>query len=317
MSMQAREFFVWVEKYRPRTLSECILPQSILQTLEGIKSMSDTPNLLLAGKPGTGKTTVARALAADLGMDTLVINASDENGIDVLRTKLKEYASSMSLDGKRKMIILDEADYLNPQSTQPALRSFMEEFSSTTVFVLTCNHSNRIIAPLHSRCSVVNFSIPKAERANMMAQFAKRSLEILDTEQITYDKALVLEVLRLYFPDFRRTLNELQRFSSTGTLQSEILAQISDKDILTLMKALSSANFVAVRKWISEHEDTDEAAFYRMLSESVPKYVKPDELPSIILTMADYSYRSAFAADKSLNMLACLIEIMSHIRIVE
>jgi DNA polymerase III delta prime subunit len=313
--MITREFFVWVEKYRPQTLGDCILPTSVRQTLNGILQQSDMPNLLLTGKAGTGKTTVARAIAADLDMDVLVINASDENGIDVLRTKLKDFASSVSFDGKRKMLILDEADYLNPQSTQPALRAFMEEFAGSCVFVLTCNHSNRIIAPLHSRCSVVNFSVPKTERADIMSQFAKRVFEILDTESITYDKRLVLEVVQQHFPDFRRTLNELQRFSSTGTLQTDILSQVSDKDVAALMKALSTADFNATRKWMAEHEDIDEATFYRMLSDQLPKHIKNSDLPQAILTLADYSYRSAFAADKSLNMLACLTEIMGGLQV--
>ena len=313
--MNTREFFVWVEKYRPQTLGDCILPSSVQQTLAGIMAQADLPNLLLTGKAGTGKTTVARAIAADLDMDVLVINASDENGIDVLRTKLKDFASSISFDGKRKMLILDEADYLNPQSTQPALRAFMEEFAGSCVFVLTCNHSNRIIAPLHSRCSVVNFAVPKTERPTVMTQFAKRVFEILDAESVTYDRKLVLAVIQQHFPDFRRTLNELQRFSATGTLQADILSQVSDKDVAVLMKALSTADFNAVRKWMSDHEDVDESAFYRMLSEHLPKHIKSSDLPQTILVLADYSYRSAFAADKSLNMLACLTDLMGGLQV--
>ena len=311
--MNKRDYFVWVEKYRPQTLDDCILPSSVRQTLDGIMQQSDLANLLFTGKAGTGKTTVAKAIARDLDMDVLVINASDENGIDVLRTKLKDFASGMSFEGKRKMVVLDEADYLNPQSTQPALRAFIEEFAGTTAFVMTCNHSNRIIAPLHSRCSIVNFEVPKAERPTVMAAFAKRVFEILDQESVTYDKKLVMEVVQQYFPDFRRTLNELQRFSATGTLQPDILSQVSDKDIAVLMKSLCDANFGAVRKWMSDHEDTDESAFYRMLAENLPAHVKSSELPAMILVLADYGYRSAFAADKSLNMLACLTEIMGSL----
>jgi DNA polymerase III delta prime subunit len=312
--MKPREQFVWCEKWRPQTLDECILPQSIRVMLNGIMQQDDLPNLLFTGKAGTGKTTVARAIARDLDRDVLVINASDENGIDVLRTKLKDFASSVSFDGKRKIIVLDEADYLSPSSTQPALRAFIEEFTNTS-FIFTCNHSNRIIAPLHSRCSVVNFSVPKTERADIMSQFAKRVFEILDTESITYDKRLVLEVVQQHFPDFRRTLNELQRFSSTGTLQTDILSQVSDKDVAALMKALSTADFNATRKWMAEHEDIDEATFYRMLSDQLPKHIKNSDLPQAILTLADYSYRSAFAADKSLNMLAALTEIMGGLQV--
>lgn len=311
--MKTREYFVWVEKYRPLTMTDCILPTGILATMQGILSSKDTPNLILTGPPGTGKTTIAKALAHDLDMDVMVINASDENGIDVLRTKLKDYASSLSFEDKRKMIILDEADYLNPQSIQPALRGFIEEFAKTTTFVFTCNHSNRIIEALHSRCSVVNFIIPKAEKQDVMMRYTKRIFEILTAEKITFDKALVVEVVKQYFPDFRRMLNELQRFSSTGTLSTEILSQISDKDVAVLMKSITTADFTATRKWIAEHEDIAPSAFYRMLSEQLPKVLKPADLPQIVITLADYDYRSAFAADKSLNLLACCTEIMGAV----
>ena len=313
--MQPREFYVWVEKYRPQTLDDCILPTALKQSLRGILEKQDTPNLLLCGKAGTGKTTVARCLAADLQMDVLMINASDENGIDVLRSKLKDFASSMSFEGKRKMIILDEADYLHPASTQPALRAFMEEFSSTTCFILTCNHPNRIIAPLHSRCSVVDFSVPKGDRASVMTQFAKRAFQILDLEGVTYDKQLVMEVLRVYFPDFRRVLNEMQRFSGGNELSREVLSQLSDKDVTELFTSLAGRDFNQLRKWIAQHDDMNESAFYRMLSEQLPARVTSAELPESILKIADYSYRVAFAADKSLNMLACLVDIMLGVQV--
>ena len=311
--MAGNSFWAYNDKYQPLTIDELALYPALKRRLRKYAHTQHFPNLLFYGEAGTGKTTVARAIARDLDMDVLVINASDENGIDVLRTKLKDFASGMSFEGKRKMVVLDEADYLNPQSTQPALRAFIEEFAGTTAFVMTCNHSNRIIAPLHSRCSIVNFEVPKAERPTVMAAFAKRVFEILDQESVTYDKKLVMEVVQQYFPDFRRTLNELQRFSATGTLQPDILSQVSDKDIAVLMKSLCDANFGAVRKWMSDHEDTDESAFYRMLAENLPAHVKSSELPAMILVLADYGYRSAFAADKSLNMLACLTEIMGSL----
>tara|TARA_R110000868_G_scaffold79333_3_gene225976 strand:- start:1045 stop:1989 length:945 start_codon:yes stop_codon:yes gene_type:complete len=309
--MSQREQFVWVEKYRPQTLDECILPASIESSLRAVLQNEGSVNLLLTGKAGTGKTTVAKAIARELDADTLVVNASDENGIDVLRTKIKDFASSMSFSGKRKIVILDEADYLHPQSTQPALRAFIEEFAATTCFFLTCNHPNRIIAPLHSRCSVVDFSVPKAERPSVMARFAKRAFEILDKEHITYDKKLVMEVMRVHFPDFRRTLNELQRFSGSGELSPEILSQLSDSDIDALFKTMAAKDFNALRKWIALHDDMALSAFYRMLSEQLPDRLKAPLLPEAIVLLADYSYRSAFAADASLNMLACLTEIMS------
>ena len=309
--MSMREQFVWVERYRPQSIDECILPAGVEATLRNILDKHDTVNLLLTGKAGTGKTTVAKAIARELGADTLTINASDENGIDVLRVKIKDFASSVSFEGKRKIVILDEADYLNPQSTQPALRAFIEEFSVTTCFFLTCNHPNRIIAPLHSRCSVVDFSVPKSERTSVMTKFAKRLFEILDTEQIVYDKTVVMEVLRQHFPDFRRTLNELQRFSVGGELSREILSQMSDKDVSAMYAILASKDFNKLRKWISDHDDMNESQFYRMLSETLPERCVPAILPEIIVLISDYSYRVAFAADKSLNFLACLTEVMS------
>lgn len=308
--MSTREQFVWVEKYRPQTLDDCILPKSVEASLRGILSQQNSVNLLLAGKAGTGKTTVAKAIARELNADTLVINASDENGIDILRVKIKDFASSMSFENRRKIVILDEADYLNPQSTQPALRAFIEEFSSTTCFFFTCNHPNRIIAPLHSRCSVIDFTVPKAERAAVMTRMAKRVIEILTAEQITFETQVVAEVVRQHFPDFRRTLNELQRFSTSGELSREILSQMTDKDVSALYAILASKDFTKLRKWMSDHDDLNESAFYRMLSDTLPERVAPAALPELIILLADYSYRVAFAADKSLNMLACLTEIM-------
>lgn len=305
-----REQFVWTERYRPQTLSDCILPSAVAESFRSILDRGDCPNLILTGSAGTGKTTVARALAKDLDMDFLQINASDENGIDVLRTKLKDFASSMSFGGKRKMILLDEADYLSP-ATQPALRGFMEEFASTTSFVLTCNHPNRIIAPLHSRSSVVDFTVPKAERPKIMGAFMTRVSTILTTEGITFDAGLLAQVIKNYFPDFRRVLNELQRFSSSGTLSSDVLSQMSDRDIAELFTILGEKDFVKLRKWMSQHEDLSSTAFYRTLSDHLPSRVAPAQLPELILMLADYSYRSAFAADASLNHLACLVEVMA------
>ena len=310
--MEQREHFAWVEKYRPQTLDECVLPLSVKQTLMSAVQQKDTTNLLLVGRQGTGKTTVARALVRELDADALVINASEENGIDVIRGKIKDYASTMGFSGTRKFVILDEADYLNPQSTQPALRAFIEEFSKTCGFILTANFPQRIIAPLHSRCSVVDFKIPSSERTTVAAAFAKRVFHILDTEKVTYDKKIVQQVVALYFPDFRRVLNELQRYSAGGTLSEAILSQITDKDVSELFAALKSQDFTAVRKWVALHDDMDNAAFYRMLTERVPKEVDDSSLPEMIVTMADYSYKSGFCADPQLNNLACLVEVLHN-----
>lgn len=312
--MQTRDFFVWVEKYRPQTLAECILPAAVTASLQGILTQKDSTNLLLTGKAGTGKTTVAKAIARELGADPLVINASDENGIELIRSKIKDYASAMSFDGTRKIVILDEADYLNAQSTQPALRAFMEEYSKTCGFILTANFPQRIIAPLHSRCSSVDFKIPSSERPAIATAMMARCVEILKQEGVTYNNKVVAEVVKIYFPDFRRTLNELQRFSATGELSEAILSQLTDKDVTELFDGLKAKDFTKIRKWVATHEDMDAAAFYRMLSDTMPKSVADDSLPEIIVQMADYSYRSGFAADPQLNSLACLVEVMHTAR---
>lgn len=307
--MQAREQFAWVEKYRPQTLEECILPKDVWETLRGIVKQQDTTNLLLAGRAGTGKTTVAKALVRELDADALVINASDENGIDTLRFKIKDYASALTLDGKRKYVILDEADNLTGPM-QTALRAFIEEFAHSCGFILTANHSNRLIPPLHSRCSFVDFKIPSAERPTLATAFAKRAMEILKAESVTFNQKVVLGVIQMFFPDFRRVLNELQRYSATGELSEAILTQLSDKDVADLFKALKSQEYSKVREWIALHEDMDESQFYRMLFDHVPQRVDSSCLAEMIVLMADYSYRSAFAADKQLNALACLLELM-------
>jgi DNA polymerase III delta prime subunit len=308
--MEQRKQFVWCERYRPQTLKDCILAKSVESTLQGVLAQKDTANLLLTGKAGIGKTTVAKALVRELDAECMVINASDENGIDVIRTKIKDFASAMSLSDGRRYVILDEADYLHPTSTQPALRAFIEEFSHTCGFILTANYPQRIIGPLHSRCSVVDFKIPSSERAEIMTRFAKRAFEILTTENVTHDKKIVANVVAMYFPDFRRVLNELQRYSSTGTLSEAVLSQLTDKDIDELFVALKSKEFSQVRKWIGGHDDMDDTTFYRMLADNVPKKVKESSLPEIIIQMADYNYRSGLCSDKQLNALACLTEVM-------
>lgn len=309
--MSQREHFVFVEKYRPQTLEDCILSKDVEEMLTGIVHQQETTNLLLVGKAGTGKTTVAKALVRTLGADSIVINASDENGIDVIRGKVKDFCSTLSLDGRRKYVILDEADHLSA-ATQPALRGFMEEYSRSAGFILTANFPSRIIAPLQSRCSLVDFKIPAAERVDLAVRFTNRACQILTDEGVTFDKRVVGNVVMMYFPDFRRVLNELQRFSATGTLSEAILSQLSDKDIVELFGLLKKQEFTNLRKWTAAHADLLEDTFYTMMYEQIVKYIKPSKLPEMIVVLADYAYRSGFAADKTLNALACLVEIMSN-----
>jgi DNA polymerase III delta prime subunit len=312
--MEQREHFAWVEKYRPQSIADCILPKSIQQTFESILQSGATNHLLFAGRAGVGKTTVAKALVRDLDADSLVINASDERNIDTLRMVIKEYASAMSLDGNRKFVILDEADYLNPQSTQPALRGVMEEFAKTTTFILTANFPEKIIKPLQSRCSVVDFRVPLEERQTIGFEFIKRALDILTKENVTFNKRVVAGVVSNNFPDFRRVLNELQRFSASGTLSESILSQLSDKDVSELFDALKKQDFNAVRRWVVSHDDMEASAFYRMLTDNAPKQFTDESLPESIITMADYSYRSGLCADQQLNTLAVCTELMHNAR---
>lgn len=308
--MAQREHFAWVEKYRPQTLDECILPDAVKQSFVGMLTKKDTPNLLLTGGAGVGKTTVAKALCHMLDVDVLVINASDESGIDTVRTTIKDFASSMTLDGRRKYVILDEADMMT-FTAQPALRALTEEFSRQCGFIFTANYPARIIPALHSRCSLVDFTIPLKERATLAIAFAKRAIDILTKEGVTFNQQVALGAVQMYFPDFRRTLNELQRFSATGTLSEAILSQFSDKDIADLVTAIKSKEYGPIRTWVVSH-DMDATAFYRMLFDHLPNKIEPECLPTMVCLIADYNYKAAFAADKQLNALACLVELQSE-----
>lgn len=301
--------FLWVEKYRPNTIDECILPDTLKSTFQTFVDNGEIPNLLLTGGPGIGKTTVAKAMLEQLGCDYIIINGSMNGNIDTLRTEIKDFASTISFAGNRKYVILDEADYLNPQSTQPALRNFMEEFSKNCGFILTCNFKNRIIEPLHSRCSVVEFKITSAEKQQMAMQFFKRVNHILDSEQVTYDKKVVAEVITKYFPDFRRVLNELQRYSATGKIDTGMLVNYDTgvEDLITLLKG---KKFDDMRKWVAANTDVDTATIFRKLYDSLSKHMKPASVAQTIVTLADYQYKSAFVADNEINTVACFTEIM-------
>jgi len=304
------EQMLWVEKYRPQKIEDCILPQSIKSTFQEYVNRKEIPNLLLAGSAGVGKTTVAKALCEEVGCDYIVINGSDESGIDTFRYKIKNYASSMSLSGGRKVIIIDEADYLNPNSTQPALRGAIEEFSVNCSFIFTCNFKNRIIEPLHSRCSVVEFKLQNGQKAKMATQFFKRVEWILSQENITYDKEVVAAVVMKHFPDNRRVLNELQRYSVSGTIDKGILAAVSDVQITELIKAIKNKDFGSARKWVTNNLDSDSATVMRKVYDSMYEFLKPDSIPTAVLVLAKYQYQSAFVADQEINMMACLTEIM-------
>jgi DNA polymerase III delta prime subunit len=304
------EEFLFVEKYRPRRISDCVLPQSLRTTFSQLVDTGELPNMIFSGGPGIGKTTVARALCNELELDYLIINGSEEGNIDTLRGRIKQFASTVSLQGGYKVVILDEADYLNPQSTQPALRAFIEEFSKNCRFILTCNFKNRIIEPLHSRCSVYEFAIPNGEKPRIAAGFFKRLTQILETESIEYDEKTLAALVEKYFPDWRRVLNECQRYGVSGSIDPGILVNLGDENVKNLMSYLRDKDFGKMRRWVAENIDTEPAAIFRKIYDSMADYLKPESIPQIVLILAQYQYYNAFVADHELNLVACMTEIM-------
>tara|TARA_B100000242_G_scaffold274297_1_gene228522 strand:- start:7399 stop:8337 length:939 start_codon:yes stop_codon:yes gene_type:complete len=306
--------FLWVEKYRPTKIQDCILDESLKQTFLKIVKNGELPNMLLTGSAGLGKTTVARALCNELGLDYILINGSEEGNIDTLRTKIKQFASSVSLQGGIKVVILDEADYLNPQSTQPALRAFIEEFSNNCRFILTCNFKNRIIEPLHSRCGVYEFNI--GDKATLCGEFMTRCQIILTDEGVLcLDNQVLADIIMKHFPDWRRVLNELQRFGiANGCIDKSILVNISDTNYDNLFTYLKNKDFKKMRNWVVNNIDTDASAIFRAIYDRMSDKVSPQSIPQLVLILADYQYKNAFVADHELNVVACLTEVMSDVQ---
>jgi len=308
--------YLWVEKFRPHTIDECILPDDLKNTFKQYIETGQLPHFLLSGSPGCGKTTVARALCDEIGAEYIFINGSDESGIDVLRTKIRTFASTVSLTDAKKVVIIDEADYLNPNSTQPALRSFMEEFADNCRFIFTCNFKNRIIEPLHSRCSVIDFKITAADKKEVATAFFKRIINILNNEQIEFDKKVVAELVHKHFPDYRRILNELQRYSVSGKIDSGIFVNIGAESYKALFKNLKEKNFSEVRKWVAINSDGDSVKIFREIYDNAANIVDAQSIPQLVLLLADYQYKDSFVADKEINIMACLTEIMASVKFV-
>ena len=303
--------FLWVEKYRPRKISDTILPDKLKQVFEKIVTAGELPNMLFAGSAGLGKTTVAKALCNELELDYLFINGSEEGNIDTLRTKIKQFASSISLHGGYKVVILDEADYLNPQSTQPALRGFIEEFANNCRFLLTCNFKNRIIEPLHSRCGVYEFNTSKKDLQPLAAQMLKRCQGVLEEEGISYDQMAVVDLIMKHAPDWRRILNELQRQSMVGIVASGSTNHTGSFD--SLFTYLKDKDFKKMRQWVVNNIDTDASAIFRGIYDRMYDNLKPQSIPQLILILADYQYKNAFVSDHELNVVACMTEIMANV----
>lgn len=308
-----QEDFLFVEKYRPKTIEETILPDSLKKTFQQFVDQKNVPNLILSGRAGVGKTTVAKAMLEQLDCDYIVINGSMNGNIDTLRVDISNFASSVSFKGGRKYVILDEADFLNPNSTQPALRNFMEEYSKNCGFILTCNFKNRIVEPLHSRCSVIEFSISKEDKTKIAGQFFKRVCSILQKEGVEYDKNAVAELIKTHFPDWRRVLNELQRYSATGRIDAGILTNTSKEGIQTLLGLMRDRDFTGTRKWVAENQDVDSAVLYRQLYDVLPSVIgSTQSLANVIVILAEYQYKEAFVANSEINRVAALATLMAE-----
>jgi|TARA_R110000803_G_C11938443_1_gene316256 DNA polymerase III delta prime subunit len=306
--------FLWVEKYRPKRIEDCILTEELKTTFTQFLKQKEIPNLLLSGTAGTGKTTVARALCEELGADYIIINGSDEGRqIDTVRQKIKNFASTVSLteQSNHKVVIIDEADYMNADSVQPALRNFIETFYKNCRFIFTCNYKNKIIPALHSRCTVIDFKITNGQVKKTAMLFMKRMESVLKEENIEFDKNVLAELIQKYYPDFRRTINELQRYSVRGTIDSGILFSISNENIKELITSLKEKRFNDMRKWVVQNLDKEPSHLFKMIYDSLYDNLDTKSIPQAILILAGYQYKAGFVADQEINMVACLIEIMA------
>lgn len=308
--------FLWVEKYRPNKISDTILPKNLKETFQKIVDGEEIPNMLFTGTAGLGKTTIARAICDELGLDYIVINGSEEGNIDTLRGKIKQFASSVSLSGGYKVVILDEADYLNAQSTQPALRGFIEEFSQNCRFILTCNFKNKVIEPLHSRCGVYEFNTSKKDMVDLCGQFMKRLQTILDSEGVKYNNEVVAGLISKYAPDWRRVLNEAQRHSISGSLDTTVIQNDLNDNYNILFKSLKNKDFKKMRQWVVNNVDVEPAAIFRGVYDCMEANVQPQSIPQLVLILADYQYKNAFVADHELNLVACLTECMANVEFI-
>jgi DNA polymerase III delta prime subunit len=306
--------FLWVEKYRPQKIDECVLPESLKDTFKQYIAHGELPHFLLSGTAGVGKTTVAKALCNEIGAEYIMINGSEESGIDTLRTKIKGFASTVSLTDSPKIVIIDEADYLQANSTQPALRSFIEEFSANCRFIFTCNFKNRILEAIHSRCACIDFKIDNKDKQVLLGLFFKRATQILKQENVDFDQKVVAELITKHFPDYRRVLNELQRYSVSGKIDSGILVNMSQESFKDLIKMMKEKDFTNVRKWVGKNSDSDTVALFRELYDTSVTTMAPESIPQLVLILADYQYKAAFVADHELNIMAALTEVMANVK---
>lgn len=308
-----KEEFLFVEKYRPQTIEDTILPENLKKTFREFVKNGELPNLLFSGSAGIGKTTAAKALCKEIGADYIVINGSDEGRlIDTLRTKIKNFASTVSLTGGAKVVILDEADYISAESVQPAMRAFIEEYSSNCRFIFTCNYKNRIIPALHSRCTVIDFAMTPSDKQALAGAFLQRLCDICDAENIEYEKKVLVELIMKFFPDFRRCLNEVQRYGASGVIDAGLLATLSEEKLTPLIDMIAEKDWSGMRKWVGKNSDQDFNVLYRKVFNALENRLESSSIPAVVLIIANYQYKGAFAMDSEINFVACLTEIMTE-----